>query len=252
MANRAAEAANLGMAARRIGIGGDLRPDRRRRLLVLLIVLLLHLAVLLLLLWQAPAIAPAPPLRTLVTIFVPRPRPRVEILPAPHVELTQPGAMPAQAPALDLRSLLPPVRTPVAIRRSAPVVSRAPRPAASVEPGTRAGPAVGHGAGSGHGPSPCLPCVWQWERRLVLQIQSVILYPRVPPGGGDVVRVRLTMTRTGVLLSAEIVESSGHDVLDREAVDAARRASPLPPAPVDVEDNPVRLVVPVRFFGAQR
>lgn len=226
--------------------------NRRRRLAALLAAILLHLTIWFLLTRHRPAEPTSPPTRVLATILVPRPPPEVPPPPALHVELMQPIASAAMLPALDMHAPLPPVRRPARTRRSTPVVGRIPQPVVAPRAGAGTARAPGHGSAAGAGAGPCLPCVWQWEQRLVAQIQSVILYPRLSHQIDAVARVRLRMDRAGMLLSATLVESSGHAILDREALGAVRRAAPLPPAPRDVEGDPVELVVPIRFFPTQR
>jgi protein TonB len=48
---------------------------------------------------------------------------------------------------------------------------------------------------------------------------------------------------TGVMLG----KSSGHDILDKEALDMVRRASPLPQAPADLRGRARVVTVPIVF-----
>lgn len=69
------------------------------------------------------------------------------------------------------------------------------------------------------------------------------------PGGAarGTASVAFTIDRSGRVISARLVRSSGSAVLDREAVALARRASPVPPPPSGVGRGTVSLSVPVRF-----
>ncbi len=58
--------------------------------------------------------------------------------------------------------------------------------------------------------------------------------------------VAFSINRSGQVLSARLVRSSGNAALDREAVALVRRASPVPPPPADIKGNSVLLSVPVR------
>ncbi|MCY4380586.1 MAG: energy transducer TonB, partial [Proteobacteria bacterium] len=64
-------------------------------------------------------------------------------------------------------------------------------------------------------------------------IQSVWDYPelaRMKEISGNV-RVRFVIDRDGVLQTAQVVESSGFDILDNEVIDSLRDASPFDPLP---------------------
>lgn len=58
--------------------------------------------------------------------------------------------------------------------------------------------------------------------------------------------VAFSINRSGQVLSARLVRSSGNPNLDKEAVALVRRASPVPPPPANVKGNSVLLSVPVR------
>lgn len=70
---------------------------------------------------------------------------------------------------------------------------------------------------------------------------------RYPGGGGGTSTVAFTIDRSGRVLSARLIRSSGSAVLDREAVALARRASPVPAPPANIGRSRIVLTVPVRF-----
>jgi protein TonB len=82
----------------------------------------------------------------------------------------------------------------------------------------------------------------QWTNRSVR-------YPSRAERRGDQGRVVLEVEvdRAGNVLSAEVIDSSGHSSLDREAVNAAERASPYPRVPDDLEGATFRTQVPITF-----
>jgi len=49
------------------------------------------------------------------------------------------------------------------------------------------------------------------------------------------------------LRGSEILTSSGHDVLDRAAIDLLRRASPFPALPPDLSLDEIELVLPIEY-----
>ena len=59
--------------------------------------------------------------------------------------------------------------------------------------------------------------------------------------------LRFTMTRDGRVLSFGLANSSGHELLDQEALGLMQRAQPLPPLPPEVPQGTIQLVVPLRF-----
>jgi periplasmic protein TonB len=88
-----------------------------------------------------------------------------------------------------------------------------------------------------------------WLRFLVLrEIQEQIdrePYPRMAElmGWSGVVRVRFVVRRDGSVRDLRVVQSSGHHVLDRAAVEAVRRAAPFRPPPGDEA-----VTVPIRYY----
>lgn len=68
--------------------------------------------------------------------------------------------------------------------------------------------------------------------------------------------VRVVMSRDGRILSYQLEQSSGHAVLDREAIEAVKRSAPLPPLPPEMKQIELKLRLPlvfsVRNYEAQR
>jgi protein TonB len=59
--------------------------------------------------------------------------------------------------------------------------------------------------------------------------------------------VAFSIDRSGKVVSARILSSSGNNALDEEAVALTQRASPVPPPPSDVAGSTLHLQVPIRF-----
>ena len=55
------------------------------------------------------------------------------------------------------------------------------------------------------------------------------------------VGVKMTILRNGQLERTEIVESSGHSILDRAALESVRRSAPFPPLPKDAERKRIQI-----------
>lgn len=60
--------------------------------------------------------------------------------------------------------------------------------------------------------------------------------------------LHFTMDRKGRVLSAHIEKSSGHSLLDSEALALVRRAEPLPSPPDSVAGDSITLTVPIEFY----
>ncbi len=184
------------------------------------------------------------PLRILLPIPVenrPAPPPPAAVVPAPTPVARSSAAARAPVlvraaddsrPAPTLRAEEPP---PVAIPlQPAPAVSPVPA-AVSPPPGPVAAPdpqaLAGYGrsvagALAGHQRYPRIAQMRQWQGTTLLQLE---------------------IAADGRLLEGRVLSSSGHDVLDRQALDMLRAAQPLPPPPVSLAGRPLVVNVPVVF-----
>ncbi|RIA46202.1 outer membrane transport energization protein TonB [Hephaestia caeni] len=92
-----------------------------------------------------------------------------------------------------------------------------------------------------------------WEARLLAHLERYRRFParaRAARQQGTVY-VRFQMNRSGAVLSAAVVRSSGFATLDQAALDTLNRAQPLPAIPNDKPDT-VELTIPVEFFLNRR
>lgn len=89
-----------------------------------------------------------------------------------------------------------------------------------------------------------------WQGRLLAHLEQRKRYPAQARARGlqGVTYVRFTMDRQGRVLSASLDRSSGHGILDAEALALLRRAQPLPLPPAEIPGDPISLSVPVEFF----
>lgn len=83
-----------------------------------------------------------------------------------------------------------------------------------------------------------------WRGMVVAKINRHKRHPGGSAGGTS--SVAFTIDRSGRVLSARLIRSSGSKALDAEAVALARRASPVPPPP-NVGGSSIVLAVPIRF-----
>lgn len=170
---------------------------------------------------EAIAVAPAP-------TFEPRPSPiRREAAPLPRpatpVLAAATADAAAEAPALRV------AEAPLAVTTEAvrpPAVTSPPRP-----------------------PLPDAGVLAAYGRELAGAVATRQRYPRLAQlrqWQGTAV-LQLELAATGGLLGVRVLSSSGHDVLDRQALDMVREAVPLPPLPTALAGRPLTVDVPVVF-----
>ena len=109
----------------------------------------------------------------------------------------------------------------------------------------RSNTATAPSAGSGASPS-VSPATWKSE--LMAHLNR---YKRYPSGAASTgtATVAFTIARSGQVLSARLIGSSGNPALDAEAISLPRRASPVPAPPPDFGGGVLTLTVPVHFGG---
>jgi periplasmic protein TonB len=78
-------------------------------------------------------------------------------------------------------------------------------------------------------------------------LQRFKRYPKAAHGASGVVLVRFALNRAGEVISSEVSKTSGNDVLDREALDILRRASPFPSFPTAKPGAQEVYIAPVNF-----
>jgi periplasmic protein TonB len=88
-----------------------------------------------------------------------------------------------------------------------------------------------------------------WEKALVKHLNRFKRYPEIARARGNQgeVTVRFTLDRTGHVIAARVVQSSGSTALDEEALAVLKRADPLPAAPDQVGGMTFDQTLPIRF-----
>ena len=138
--------------------------------------------------------------------------------------LSSPAHESAQVPST-VRNAEPPVAAPIEASRPNPPASTA----RSSAPDTGMLAAYGRelaGAVATHQRYPRLALLRQWQGTALLQLEL----------GAD-----------GRLLAVRVLSSSGHEPLDRQALDMVRDAVPLPQLPAALAGRPLTVDVPVVF-----
>lgn len=204
--------------------------------------------------------APAP-----VPIPVAEPAPS---LPQPRTEAPAPARLarveaaprvarpePRPAPVLSRPAAQAPVNTPALRVESAPVAAHPPAalpetpPQAAAPVAARAAPVepvvAAHAAEDTLDPA----LLERYGRSLSSLFARQQNYPRVAAmrGWEGEVQVRVTIARKGNIVAAQVVRSSGFEVLDQSAVQLVSGAGPLPRPPEALQNRELQIVVPVLF-----
>jgi protein TonB len=218
-----------------------------------------------------PKVEPPPPEPLPEPVLQPLPEPVVELPPPPPEPVVEPPPPPMPEPVIDVplpvlppppdfTAFLPPPPPPVQpprVERPRPRVERPverprrpdpprPRPPQreAAAPPRAAAPAASAAAPT-QGQSAPVVSVASWRGTLVAHLNR---FKRFPPGGSTgLATVAFTIDRSGRVVGASLVGSSGDAALDTEAVSMVRRASPVPAPPAGVGGGSISLTVPVRF-----
>jgi periplasmic protein TonB len=78
-------------------------------------------------------------------------------------------------------------------------------------------------------------------------LQRFKRYPATAHGASGTTVVRFELNRAGEVIASEVSKSSGNAVLDREALELLRRASPFPPFPAEKPGAEDAYLAPVAF-----
>lgn len=188
-------------------------------------------------------VGPPPPMEPPIAPTAPSPP---EPAPPPASSLPQPAVVlpePPPPPPVPRRPVLPqPARPPPPRPAQASPSRPAPEvPAPSAAPAPAPPPAASA--------APLLSAFPGWRSELSSRLQRAKRYPDVARAREEqgAAAVAFTMDRSGHVLSAKLVRSSGSPSLDEEAVAMVRRADPLPPMPSELPGSTLTLTVPVTF-----
>ncbi|MPZ39212.1 MAG: TonB family protein [Rhizobiales bacterium] len=170
------------------------------------------------------------------------PLPEVPSAEAVLAQATPPPPPPEKKPREDKRKaekVKKKVKRKKPRERAAPNAPTTAAPQAANAPRARINAAPSAGAFSSASPA-------TWRSAVMAHLNR---RKRFPPGGSrGTSTVAFTIDRSGRVLSARLVRSSGDATLDHEAVALAHRASPVPAPPPNVGNGrSVLLAVPIRF-----
>jgi protein TonB len=185
-------------------------------------------------------------------------------------EATQPKSTPSETPpAASVQTppqpLPKPVAVPATIAIASPLQRSIPAPAPTFA--TPAEPAASQtGGGAGRNPPADtsarrgtadgldVKAPAGTSRSYAAKVRSWLYAHKIYPRRAKMrreegrVRVRFVLDRAGMLIEGVIVEGSGNDVLDEEAVAMMHRSSPFPKAPVEIPGERIEFVAPIDFI----
>lgn len=193
-----------------------------------------------------PTDAPVGPKQTL-SIPDPQPDPPPKVTAPPSPAPNPPVPVPAQE-----QRKIPRKKTRPTLQQKKPVPDKTPpADATTAPPSTEAPPAPTQAApapGSSSAHAAHDPVTWQGA--LLAQLEKFKRYPSEAMADHQegVPTVTFSMDRKGHVLSVTLAQSSGHALLDQEALALPSRAQPLPIPPDSVAGDPIKLTVPVEFY----
>lgn len=173
------------------------------------------------------------------------PAPPQEIPPGPQQE-QQPQPKPEPRPVPEVEpDVVDPYQAPVTEDTTTQQVDRstAPPPSRLPPAATAAAPQSVRSSGDSLAPA-------SWESRLLAHLETHQRYPQRARSNRQqgVAYLRISVGRNGELLAHALERSSGHAVLDQEAIAALLRAVPLPAPPSEIVKVPVERIVPMQFI----
>jgi len=177
-----------------------------------------------------PAVEPEPPAKP-----TPQPTPSPEKPASPRKAKTQPSEKSANNLTPD------PPATDTSTTETPPSSSSFPAPVTEPTP-TRA-PRVGAESTAQQDNQV------SWQNRLLAHLQRHKRYPSIARQRRQqgTATIQFRIDRDGNVITTSLVQSSGHVLLDRSAMEMVDRAQPLPRPPATVTDDELSLTLPVQF-----
>jgi protein TonB len=232
---------------------------------------------------KRPAIAPGPIVARLVQTKPPAPPapPKPEAAepappppvakpePPPPPPVVKPAPPPKPIPVVKPEPKPVPVAKPAPVARPASEAKPEPRPAPSPEPPRPAAPAPSETASAAPAapatsappgpvakvdPQPAAPpadaaTLAQYRLAIITSAKRYKRYPRVAMDNNweGRVEVRMVVGANGMIASISIKTGTGHDILDKQALDMIRKAKPLTPIPSALRGKEFTVDIPVIF-----
>ena len=90
-----------------------------------------------------------------------------------------------------------------------------------------------------------------WKKKMVSQLASKRVLPPGAAGQSGMPKIKFVIDRQGKLISRELAESSGSELLDAAALRDVERAEPFPKPPAEMSDDMLTVIVTLAFDGKQ-
>lgn len=167
--------------------------------------------------------------------------PKSTLKPPPTKPLPEPPPVkqPELAPVQPRLEAPPPPPAVIAVAPKEEATPAFVAPPPPIEPPKPVGPSAQDMEAARHG----------YGSLLAREIGKHKQYPRLAAARGwqGTVRIQLDLDASGTLISSRVSESSGHEVLDQQALEMVQKVSPLPLPPDILRNKPLTIVVPVPF-----
>jgi len=88
-----------------------------------------------------------------------------------------------------------------------------------------------------------------WQKKVVKLVSEKQVYPRAAMSKEleGRARVKVSIDRTGAITSYELVQSTGHELLDAEVIKLMDRINPLPAPPASLSDDSLTFILPLSW-----
>ena len=179
----------------------------------------------------------------------PKPPPQTEpelVEPVPEVNAPAEVTLPKPEPKASEQK---PEERPDQKADTKPVDQNTPAPLTTAAPRSERSTAQAPAAPSPGSNAATRAAMAQWRDLVAARLQQNKRYPRDAEARHETGAAVLTFSvnRAGKVLSARVVKSSGHAVLDDEVLEMVHRAEPLPAFPPAMTQAAIQLTVPIQF-----
>ncbi len=181
--------------------------------------------------------------------LVKKPEPPPEVLPEPIKPEPEPEKI---KPKIEPKPIIKPLPTPTVVKNDpAPppppteVIAVAPKPDAPPSPVPPAPIVIPEPPK----PAPSEADINNYGNTLWGEIGKHKQYPKIAQmrGWQGEVVVELLLDGNGKLKSKKVIQSSGHDVLDKQALEMVEKAAPFPAPPETLRNSSFSIKVPIPF-----
>jgi protein TonB len=91
-----------------------------------------------------------------------------------------------------------------------------------------------------------------WKKKIVILLVSKRTFPPTAAGHSGTAKVKFVIDRQGKLISRELVESTGSELLDTAALSMIERTEPFPEPPAEVREDSFAFTVAINFANRKQ